>query len=384
MNINKLLSRLLLFVIPLYFTQGWLFGSGSITSQILIGVWIAIDFFYLFVYVLKVKRDYVSNLIFLFWILNIIYWMLSPKEVYALGRSFNTFGDFKNTTVVVLSYFPFAFFQKKRVVDIKYMRWFFMLFLIAAVVAFMMKQEALLEEFGIDKTNNTAYYFVVLLPFLGAYWKDKKFWIWFVVIIIFLLFCVKRGAIVCGIITYVVYLILDTKGGNKKLFSRIVGVAIFSVIIVLIVNYISSASDLLQRRMLSTQEGDSSGRDEIYSNLWNLFINSNAINQIFGYGMSQTVTFVGGYAHNDWIELLIDEGLLGVASYAAIFFSCLKFYNNNKKNMIIDNRFMFMTAFLCLLFRTTFSMGYLAPESALFFIAIACARNLNIETHTQL
>lgn len=380
-NINKLFSRLLLIIIPLYFTQGWLFDSGSITSQLLVGVWLLIDFYYMFAYLLKGKRNAVSNIIIVFWIVNLVYWFFSPKVVFSLdNRSFETFGDFKNISIVIISYFPFAYFQRKGVIDLKYLRRFFVIFLFAAIAAFMMKQEALLDEFGVYKTNNTAYYFVVLLPFLGVFWGDKKFWIWFIVITIFLLICVKRGAIICGFITYIVFLIMSNKNVPKnRLLSRFVGIIIFSIIIVVIVRYMFSTSDLLQSRMLATQEGDSSGRDRIYEGLWKLFSESSAIKKLFGYGMSQTVSFIGGYAHNDWLELLINEGIFGVFLYAAIFISFLSFYRSNKKYMVMGDRFRFIVAFLCLIFRTTFSMGYLAPESALFFIAMASGQKIMLK-----
>ena len=378
MNVDKLFSGLLLFCIPIYFTQGWLFGSGSVISQILIGIWLLADFYYFVYYYHKCKISSAANTILVFWIVNLFYWIFSPKEVHSLGLSFSTFGDFKNLTTVVISYFPFAVLSNKKVLDDKYMRRFAVFFLGAAVIAFLRAQNANMANFGFIITNNTAYYFAVILPLLGVCWGDKKFWMFFFVIMVFLLLSAKRGAIICAALALLVYFPLSMKRiSENKMLSRIVGSVVIMAILSIVVINMFSSNELLQSRLVDTQEGNSSARDIIYAELWEVFLHSNSLNQIFGHGMSQTVTLIGGYAHNDWLELLIGEGVFGVLLYASIIISLFNYYHKNKSRVEARYSFMFLTALICFLFRSTYSMGYMAPESALFYMAMGYAQNAN-------
>lgn len=372
MSLDKFFSKVLLVTIPLYFSQGWLFSSGSYFSQLLVAIWLLVNIFYLVAFCIKGKRSTISNLFVLFWVTNLIYWLFSPKIVFGIEGIFKTFGDFKNITLVTLSYFPFVYFQRKHIINENYLRHFFILYLIAAIVAFILKRDATYSEYGINLTNNAAYYFVVLLPFLGAFWRKKRFWIYFLIIIVFLLLSAKRGAIFCGVVTYIVYFVLSSKEKRCNILYRITSVLLVSAIMAVLVNYLYSSSDLLQDRFAATLDGDSSGRDLIYAELWNTFLQSSIIHQIFGNGMTQTVNITGGYAHNDWLELLINEGLFGAAIYAALFVSCMYYYIRNRILMDFSTRYILVTALLCFFLRSVFSMGYLAPESAIFSMAMAC------------
>lgn len=373
MSLDRFISKLLLFCIPLYFTQGWLFGSGSTVSQILIGIWLMADFYYLVCFYQKPFGGSVSNAVLVFWIVNLIYWVVSPKEVRSFGLTYPTFGDFKNLTTVMLSFFPVAVLTKRGVIDDGFMRRFFVLFLGAAIVAYLTKQEANLVAFGDIVTNNTAYYFAVLLPFLGFFFGKKGFWIGYIIILVFLLLCAKRGALLLAVVSLLVYLIVSFKSSSSKnRLSRIFSISLLLALISIVAVTLYSSSDLLQSRMLDTQEGNLSERDTIYRDLWSVFFQSSFIEKIFGHGMSQTVPLIGGYAHNDWLELLTNEGVFGVSLYAAVFlsfFTCYRRYH--LRTMKPQYRFLFLSALLCFLARSAFSMGYLAPESALFCIAMA-------------
>lgn len=373
MFFDKLFSKLLLLCIPLYFIQGWLFESGGTISQLLIGIWLLVDFYYLIVFFRDERKTSVGKTIIVFWIIGLLYWIISPKIVNGLfDRSFNTFGDFKNMTVVFLSYFPFYRFSLKSIVAEKWIRYFSILLLIAAIIAFFYKQSNLLYENDRLVTNNTAYYFVVILPLLGAFFGKKSFIVVLAIMIYFLLICAKRGALICASISIIVFLLLWFKNApNSRKVSRFFLITFFVLIIGVFVYKFYSSSELLQTRLIETQEGESSGRDYIFANIWYIHTNSSILNRLFGYGMSQTVTLIGGYAHNDWLQLLLDQGLFGVLLYAVFYIAAFKYYFKNRLRMNIQYRYMYISALLCFLTRTLFSMGYLAPESALFVVGLA-------------
>lgn len=383
MNIDKLFSKLLLFCIPLYFTQGQLFESGGPISQLLIGIWLIVDFYYLVLFFRDDRKTNVGIAIVVFWIIGLIYWIISPKTVSILNRSFNTFGDFKNMTVVFLSYFPFYRFSLKSIIAERWIRHFSVLLLIAAILAFFYKQSNLLYENDKLVTNNTAYYFVVILPLLGAFFGKKSFIVVLAIMIYFLLICAKRGALICASISIIVFMFLWFKNApNSKKVYRFFVIIFFAFIIGVFVYQFYSSSELLQTRLIETQEGESSGRDFIFANIWDTHTNSSILNRLFGYGMSQTVTLIGGYAHNDWLQLLLDQGLFGVLLYAVFYIAAFKYYFKNRLGMNIQYRYIYISALLCFLTRTLFSMGYLAPESALFVVGIALGQGNTLHKNT--
>lgn len=76
-----------------------------------------------------------------------------------------------------------------------------------------------------------------------------------------------------------------------------------------------------------TLEGNSSGRDSIYSILWYEFLeNGSLFYCLFGFGADATISIAGNFAHNDWLELLINNGLLGIVLYVGYWwrFASLK------------------------------------------------------------
>lgn len=372
MNIDKLLSRLLLFCIPLYFTQGWIFVSGGTISQILVGIWALIDFFYLGKYLFLSNRTILGNTFILFWGLMVLYWLFSPRLVQGAFSVINTFGDFKNATLFSLSFFPFFYWKNQGFIDEKYFRVFSLFFLLSSILAYQLQNKGLIDIYGTAVTNNTAYYFIMIIPFLGFWGLRKGFYLLFIVIVYFVLLCAKRGAIICAAVTLLIFLVLifqnnSSKRQKKQAFWGILGIGVIVVLAI----FVYSSNELLQLRMEDTQEGNSSNRDYIYSRLWQVFLSGRTINKVIGYGMSQTVYYADGYAHSDWLELLIDEGLIGISLYATFFISGIVLYRRYKKDMSVQARFTFLTGLLCLMVRSIFSMGFMAPETSLLCISLA-------------
>ena len=78
-------------------------------------------------------------------------------------------------------------------------------------------------------------------------------------------------------------------------------------------------NEYLQYRLELAAQGDTSNRDIIYSNIWNTWLNSDFFHLLFGYGFAAYLKLsgTGNFAHNDWLEILSNFGLLGVIILAA-------------------------------------------------------------------
>lgn len=116
-------------------------------------------------------------------------------------------------------------------------------------------------------------------------------------------------------------------------------------------------NEYLQFRMNRTLEGDSSGRDYFYSQMWNYWANSSSgLNYLFGFGFAASVKITGLYAHNDWLELLTMSGLFGVIIYIIFFVQLIKF--SLKYSLTIQDKNIILSILLVWFLKTLFSMGY--------------------------
>ena len=372
---DKSIQRVLLIVIPLYFTQGWLFDHGSIVSQVLVGIWLLIDLVYLFRYFLQKKFDPVGIAIILFWAINAISWMVSPKTVSGYDSEYHfiaTYSVFKNISVTLLTYFPFrSFFDSPRF-DKKYIESFSLLSFISLLILFFTTgQDSIVISGSEEVTNNGAYYLASIVPLLGIFFNKRITIVFFTIVMVLVLLGAKRGAIVCVGIELVFYLyFLFKKSNSYKNPLKILGLLIiFSVFVYLIISTFNG-NDYLQYRYNQTVSGDSSLRDEIYASAIEIFSEGNAFELLFGHGMCACISDIGMYAHQDWLELLVDNGIVGTLLYLVFFICLYNQYRAKKKVMTYEERFIFLSAFFCLLLRSSFSMGYTSIESSFLIIAL--------------
>ena len=109
-------------------------------------------------------------------------------------------------------------------------------------------------------------------------------------------------------------------------------------------------------------EGSSSGRDEIYTILWNSFLDApNLLIVLFGYGPDATVKIAGNFAHNDWLELLTCQGLLGIFCYIYYYYTYVKTvlrskYLNIRHELVVILIIIFVTSIYSMSY-----MSYAAP-----------------------
>ena len=89
------------------------------------------------------------------------------------------------------------------------------------------------------------------------------------------------------------------------------------------------------------------------------------IQQIFGGGFcnAPTLSSRGVFAHNDWLELLADLGVVGVLAYAYIIFGMLKLIQQAKRQ---NTKYILIMITAIWFMKTMFSMSYLEENS--FFL----------------
>jgi hypothetical protein len=153
-----------------------------------------------------------------------------------------------------------------------------------------------------------------------------------------------------------VFVSVRTTSNNRK---RIIVVLTFFLIIIgwrFLIHFYES-NNYFQYRIESTLEGRVSGRDVIYSTLWQHYLNnSNIIQLSFGEGAYHTFNIAGNDAHNDWLELLIDCGLVTTLIYLVYWVCFFRDWMRSKQNSLLYA--MMGACFIFTFLRTFFSMSF--------------------------
>lgn len=375
MNISRKGLTFTLLIYVLYSLQGILYTSGSWLSQGLLLIFLLIGL-YGFISVNSKKNINLSfvKIWSLFFVLLTITFVVSPKTVYGITIErlgvVSTFGQYKSICFVILTFFAVFHFSLRCEISEKYLFILGVILIITALLRYFLAKDVIQQEYGRDFfQNNGAYYIVSVIPFLPVLFKKSRAiaGVLTLVQIALVIGAAKRGAIVCLLVSIFVaayYLMRRNRMSFSTkiiIFLAVIGVAYF-------VFYLIMQNEFLLYRLEDTQEGNIGSRDIGYSMLWNNWLNSDIFHMMFGYGLSQTITVWGNTAHNDWLELLTDNGLLGVIVYLVFYIKLFKYIATMKDEPILQlgaNLAAFM-----LLTKTIFSMGYTDFVNVPILIAI--------------
>ena len=222
----------------------------------------------------------------------------------------------------------------------------------------------------VEGTSNVGYLIVSLMPLLYFLKKHVVKYILFVLIAVFVFLCAKRGAILIFVISSAWFIFFDLK--NSSIRNKFWGVILACLAGVLLFRYLTfvfEESYYLNYLLEKTESGDSSGRDELYGKAWFLIVGSPSLTTfLFGHGADSTYGLLGNRAHNDWFEIMLNQGILGVILYANLWFQIFKIWFRSKSQRLT---YIIMGATIIVFFpKTLFSMLYndLSPIACLPFV----------------
>lgn len=352
-----------------YLLQGTLYESGSTISQLLLLVILCIS--------LKdaIKVNMMKGLPVYFKGLNAMVIMYTIYWIVLLMTDGLTFMRQIGTEVSSLNYLRTAYYSLLPIYSCyyytvkgyfrsdNYKKWV-LIFVIIAIVEYFRIQRELVQlymEAGSDRTeftNNIGYMLLLLTPCAFIFNKKPKIQFFvYGICLLFVMLSMKRGAMLIAFVALLVFLYDKTKLISAKRKT----IFFFVVILVFILLYFLFKEMLInslyfQERINETLEGDSSGRDEIYSALLHHFFHdANVFQMFFGMGAEGTVKIFRAWAHNDWIEILTNQGVLGIFVFS---FYWLAFrYNCLNKRLSLEARFALKYLFIIFFLRTLFSMS---------------------------
>lgn len=238
----------------------------------------------------------------------------------------------------------------------------FPLLLVAIVNYYKDLNEMILESLSgrVEFTMNVGYEFLSLVPIICMYYKRPLIQYLFMLFLMYwIVICMKRGAMLIGIICALYFLWNTVK--NTSSLKKIVSLAMATATMYLGYRFFLSMlanSDYFLLRYESTLEGNSSGRDEIYSNLLSgMLENFNLFEWMFGRGGYSTFSVAGEMAHNDWLEILCNNGIIGLIIFSMFMLSFFNTVKNSRKNVSNYLYVSFFMVFFITLVRTLISQS---------------------------
>lgn len=315
---------------------------------------------------------YLFILIILFTIYGFIYFLSSNSYVITesvIPHKVSKIEYLKNIYLSLLPIFPFYYWSSKCLISERWIRNMSILLLAQAIFIFTYSYRDFVinDEYGrTEMTNNYGYALVALFPLL-CFWSKKRIvqLIYMTILLIYIIISMKRGAILIGVICSLYFLITifcSVKLWGKVGLLSILAIGLYIGIPILL-NYIET-KERFQQRIQLTIEGDSSNRDMLYyTGLQHVFNETTLSEFIFGTGADSSIAVLTNYAHNDWIEIGINQGVLGIVIYILYFISFFKLWisRKNKDYLKASIGLCFIICFIS----TFFSMSYNSMDISL-------------------
>lgn len=318
------ITNLYLVLVALLQLQDVLYEGGEILSKLIIGAFLLISLF-LFVhtnirYKIPSYFHYLNILLIFFSLYGIIH-ILDGDIDYVWQTDSNT-ASYTYIIKIYLSLLPIYVFYMCTIINefsLRTIQWWGIILIIVSIARFYSFYVFNTDIVGKDEiTNNFGYLFVGLIPLMIFYYnKTILQFILLTVCMIMIILSMKRGAVLVGLICIIIFAIDIWKQSNKT--RRIVLCLLIGCFIIggiYFIQHLLQTSEYFLSRIEDTLEGNSSLRDSLYAKLWNNYINDASIIEMFiGQGANKTLNIAGNYAHNDWLEILINQGLIGIIIY---------------------------------------------------------------------
>lgn len=354
----------------LYNLQGTLYESGGVISQITLFILILVSLYYVIVANFKYSTPLyfkgLNSILCLFSIYGILL-LLFGDALYITEIEtikVQNYWYLKEIYMSLLPIYSFYVFTKEEYLNYRNLKiWVVIFFIVAICQYFRMEREAIAMKIlqgstSEEVTNNVGYIFTGLIPALVIFYKKPILqYIGLAFCLFFIFMSMKRGAVTIGLLCIFLFIINNYKNSERKY-----QIIILSIIITLVgcflLQYLIENSDYFSYRIEQTIEGDNDQRQALYSNLMHKFTeDSDIISLLIGRGAWSTLKIGTNFAHNDWLEILTNQGILGVLLYGLYW---VLFFLNIKFNVFYNKRNAFILSLLfCIYFmRTFFSMSY--------------------------
>lgn len=273
----------------------------------------------------------------------------------------------------ILPIFAFYYYAERGCYTKPVLRVWLLVFIVSAIYIYFMhtaEAEFAMIDFSSEQhVNGYAYIIVAVVPGIAIFKGNRIVQVGILLLtMVFALLSMKRGAIIVSILCLALYSLISLK--KASIWGKIVLVILAIVVIRIFLDlfgFLTENNAFFSDRLDATLGGYSSGRDRIASFFLDYFFNkANAFEMLFGSGAYATIRIGDNFAHNDWIEILICEGLLGIILYANYWINAFMTIRKTRDN---QEAYLAISLFVIIYFMKTFfsmSINDMSYTSTLF------------------
>lgn len=261
----------------------------------------------------------------------------------------------------ILPIFAFFYLTIKGKLTMNNLQIWVILFVAQAYVLYMSAYQDMYKfQDNFESTNlvnSLAYLFIAMIPGVPLFKKQYLQYAIFALCLIMVILAMKRGAILAGTLSLFWFVYKQTKSyAHKRSVTRILlmVVLLYALLYGIVYVYNTTLIDnvFFQDRLEATLAGGSSGRNEISQHFRDYYLlDMSFLEKIIGIGAYGTIRTYKNFAHNDWIEILICEGIVGITCYLYYWVNVYKTLKICKKNYTI---YMILSLFAIIQFAKTF------------------------------
>lgn len=183
-----------------------------------------------------------------------------------------------------------------------------------------------IDEEGIG--DNLVFYPLMLLPWLSTIQSKSLKWGALLLFFIIVIVSLKRSAFIVILSVLFLNFLFDFLYRKRFTFQKflVCTLLLCSSYVVYISMYDRFDSMITRMEMMGEDGGN--GRDYIYQNVWDRYLSGGFVSRCFGAGFDMVrhtdKSFRPVSAHNDFLEVLFDFGVVGLIFYLLIHLSLIK------------------------------------------------------------
>lgn len=304
--------------------------EGGITGYISIMCLLLIEgicVFYSLRYIKQIFSNKINAVILLWAIYAVLVTLLTSEDLFLDIRSVLWW---PSVYFVFYSIARYDYSEKLINILIKYI--IPLLYILTVIIYFSFRRFSLETNVGAFEADNSVFFVLALLPFVFLLSKRYKY-IFLILAIAAAFYSFKRSAALYTAIIIVISLYFDFWYHKKiSLFKTVIIPIILVIGLVYGLTYLNNSTDgFLLSRFENISDDGGSGRIDIWKDTLNKFKASGIELQIAGHGFNAVIKASPFSAHNDFLEMLYDFGIIGLSLYILFIilmvFCILKYKN---------------------------------------------------------